>query len=65
MKQLGSDDARRDWRDLLDQVEHNPAEAVQILRWNKPVAVVVSPEWFERAAAALEGEQSQEQKAEK
>lgn len=46
MKQLGSDEARRDWRDLLDAVQANPDAAIQILRYDKPVAVVVSAVWY-------------------
>jgi len=54
MRQLRSDEARRDWRDLLDEVQHDPAAAIQVLRYDKPVAVVVSSEWYEKAKAALE-----------
>jgi len=49
---LGSDDARRRFRELLDAVEHN-GEHVTILRWNIPAAVVVPAEWYERARQAL------------
>jgi hypothetical protein len=52
MKQLRSDEARRAFRDLLDDVQRDPDAAVQILRYDKPVAVMVSAEWYERAASA-------------
>jgi prevent-host-death family protein len=52
MRQLRSDEARRDWRDLLDEVQQEPA--VQILRYDKPVAVVMSADQYDRLMADLE-----------
>ena len=46
MRQLRSDEARQDWRDLLDEVQRDPDAAIEILRYNKPVAVVVSADWY-------------------
>jgi hypothetical protein len=46
MREVKSDEARRAFRDLLDEVQRDPAAAVHILRYDKPVAVVVSEEWF-------------------
>ena len=60
MRQLRSDEARRQFRDLLDEVQRDPAAAIQILRYDKPVAVVVSAEWYQRASAALDGEDGEE-----
>jgi hypothetical protein len=54
MKQLKSDEARRGFRDLLDEVERDPEAAIEILRYDRPVAVMVSPAWFQQATAALE-----------
>src|ERR1022692_2706959 len=53
MRELRSDEARRGFRDLLDEVERDPAAAIRILRYERPVAVVVSDDWHERAALAL------------
>lgn len=41
MRELKSDQARRDWRDLLDEMERDPAAAVTILRYDRPVAVLM------------------------
>ena len=53
MREIQSDEARRTFRDLLDEVERDPAAAVRILRYERPVAVMVPAEWYERAALAL------------
>lgn len=37
-----SDDARRNWRELLDQVLANQADEVVIERYSKPLAVLVN-----------------------
>ena len=52
-KQVRSDEARRNLRDLLDEVEHHDVH-VTILRYDKPAAVLVSPDWYEQAKAAIE-----------
>lgn len=51
-KQVRSDEARRNLRDLLDEVAHHDAH-ITILRYDKPAAVLVSPEWLEHTRAAL------------
>ena len=51
-KQVRSDEARRNLRDLLDEVEHHHVH-VTILRYDKPAAVLVSPEWYEQARQAI------------
>jgi prevent-host-death family protein len=48
--QVGSDEARRNFRDLLDQVARD--YHVTILRYDKPVAVLVPVDWYEDAEAA-------------
>ena len=48
MRDLKSDEARRDWRDILDEVERDPDAAIRISRYERPVAVVVSAAWYER-----------------
>jgi prevent-host-death family protein len=45
-----SDEARRNFRELLDQVARD--YHVTILRYDKPVAVLVPVEWYEDAEAA-------------
>lgn len=50
--QVGSDEARRSFRDLLDAVEHKH-EHITVLRYDKPAAVVVPVEWYEQARQAL------------
>lgn len=52
MREVHSDEARRGLRPLLDEVEHH-GERVTILRWDRPVAVMVPPDWYEKARAAL------------
>lgn len=48
MKSVQSDEARRTWRDVLNDVEHN-SEHVQIMRYTTPAAVMVPVEWYEQA----------------
>jgi hypothetical protein len=45
-KQVRSDEARRTFRDLLNEVEHHDVH-VTILRYDKPTAVLVSPDWYD------------------
>ena len=56
MRDIKSDEARRTFRDLLDEVERDPEAAVRISRYDRPVAVVVSAAWYERVT--MNGEQS-------
>ena len=51
MKQIGSEEARRAFRDLLDEAVRG--ESVEISRNGKPVAVLVPAEQHERTRAAL------------
>ena len=51
MKQIGSEDARRTFRDLLDDAQRG--EAVEILRYDKPVAVLVPADWYHAAVKQL------------
>ena len=48
-KQVRSDEARRGLRDLIDEVGHGAH--ITILRYDKPAAVLVSPEWYAQAQA--------------
>ena len=52
MEQYTSEDARREWRRILNSVEHDGAH-VTITRYGVPAAVVVPVEWHDEAAAAL------------
>ena len=54
MKSYQASDARLKMREILTAAEHG--EHVQIKRYETVTAVVVSPEWYEQAAAALEGQ---------
>jgi HEAT repeat protein len=47
-----ADEARRRLRELLNEV--GAGGVVEIRRYDTPEAVMVSPDWYERAAAALE-----------
>jgi len=47
-----SDEARAKFRDLVDEVSHEDAH-VYLLRYDKPVAVIVPVEWYEQARATL------------
>lgn len=49
-KQVRSDEARRNWRDLIDDVARD--YHIMILRYDKPVAVLVPVDWYEDAEAA-------------
>jgi prevent-host-death family protein len=52
-KQVLSDEARRSWREILNEVEHH-GEHVIVLRYGTPTAVIVPVGWYEAAKAALE-----------
>ena len=54
MESLSIEDARRQLGELVDRARL-AGEPTLIMRYRKPVAVVVSAEWYERAAAALGG----------
>ena len=47
-----SEEARRGFSSLLDEVEHHAAH-ITVLRYKTPAAVIVPPEWYERACRAL------------
>ena len=53
-RQVKSDEARRTFRNVLNEVEHGGF--VEILRYEEPTAVMVPIDWFARAKAALERE---------
>ena len=47
-----SGEARRDFRGLLNEVEHNGVH-VTILRWHTPAVVMVPAGWYEQAKAQI------------
>ncbi len=49
---VGSDEARSNFRTLLDDIEHREAH-VTILRHGKSVAVIVPVDWYDRATATV------------
>jgi prevent-host-death family protein len=55
MKTFTAEDARRDFRRLLDAAQQG-GEPVAITRWRDTVAVLVSDQWYRRAAALMERE---------
>jgi prevent-host-death family protein len=55
-RQVPSDEARRNFRALLTDVEYGAH--VTITRWSVPGAVVVPVEWYEQAQQALSKERS-------
>jgi len=50
-KTVRSDEARRNFRGLLDEVEHRGMH-ITIQRYDKPAAVLVPVDWYEEAEAA-------------
>jgi prevent-host-death family protein len=53
-RQVRSDEARTHFRDLLDAAEQG--EHITILRYEKPVAIVVPVAWYEQATALIDSE---------
>lgn len=53
MKQVGSEEARRAFRDLLDDAQRG--EATEVTRNAKPIAVLVPVNWYRTAAAIRKG----------
>ena len=46
MEQYTSEDARREWRRILDKIQRG--ESVEITRYGERLAVVVPAEWFDQ-----------------
>jgi len=51
MKQIGSEEARRTFRDLLDEAQRG--EVIEILRYDKSVAVLVPAWWYYQVAKRI------------
>jgi prevent-host-death family protein len=51
-REVQSDEARRNWRGLLNEVEHG-GQHIILLRYTAPSAVLVPVGWYERALAAI------------
>ena len=60
MEQYTSEDARREWRRILNKVDHG--EQVGITRYGEPAAIVVPVEWHDEAAAALTAKKTSRKK---
>jgi prevent-host-death family protein len=52
MDQLSIEDARRQLGELVDRARL-AGEPTLIMRYRKPAAVIVSADWYDRAAARL------------
>lgn len=50
MEQYTSEDARKEWRRILNEVERG--EPVAVTRYGKMLAVVVGADWYRRMTAA-------------
>ena len=55
MRQVRSEEARRTFRELLDEAERGGG--VQILRYDRPVAVLVSADGYEQATLEPEDQE--------
>jgi prevent-host-death family protein len=51
MKQIGSEEARRTFRDLLDEAQRG--EIAEVTRNGKPIAVLVPADWYHAAVEQL------------
>lgn len=49
MKDTRSDEVRQNWRDVLNDVEHQ-GEHVTVLRYTTPAAVIVPVDWYRKAS---------------
>jgi PHD/YefM family antitoxin component YafN of YafNO toxin-antitoxin module len=47
-----SDEVRREWRGVLDVVEHR-GEHVTVMRYKTPAVVIVPVGWYQSALSAL------------
>lgn len=52
-KKMLSDEVRRMWREVLNEVEHQDVH-VTVQRYATPAAVIVPVGWYEAALAAIE-----------
>jgi len=53
MKSVQSEEARRNFRAILNEVEHD-GEHVEIQRYQVPAAVMVPPDWYRRTSAIVD-----------
>lgn len=51
-RQVRTEEARRNFRELLNEVEHQGAH-IAITRYDNPSAILVPLDWYERAVQAL------------
>ena len=51
-RQVRTEEARRNFRELLNEVEHQGAH-IAITRYDSPSAMLVPMEWYDRAVEAL------------
>jgi len=53
MEQYTSEEARREWRRILNQVDHG--EHIEVTRYGEPVAVMVPISWHRSMLAVKKG----------
>jgi len=53
MESYSSEAARREWRRILNKVDHG--ERVEVTRYGEPVAVVVPADWYRNVLAIQRG----------
>jgi prevent-host-death family protein len=58
-KQVRTDEARRNLRELLNEVEHDGAH-VTITRYGAPAAVIVPVDWYEQVKALISEKSAEE-----
>lgn len=51
MQEINSGKIRAKLSTVMDDVSHG--DEVTVVRWGRPLVVIVSPDWYEQAKAAL------------
>ncbi|MFJ4960265.1 hypothetical protein [Streptomyces sp. NPDC088739] len=53
MEEMTTEQVRRGWATLLTEISQRTRGAVRLIRYKRPVAVLVPADWFDEAVAAI------------
>lgn len=59
-KKRQSDEVRRNWADVLDEVQHGDDQHVWVMRYTKVAAVMVPWKWYIEASGLMAAASAQE-----
>lgn len=53
MEEMTTEQVRRSWASLLTQISERTRGAVKLIRYRRPVAVLVPADWYDKAVEAI------------